>query len=236
MDDLIKEHDDIVNNKPESMSDGAWEAILEKHRADCEICNTEDNKTDNPEGGDMEQTFTKEEVDAVVQEAVAPIQAELDSLKESAAAEEIDVRVAEAKAEAEATVTEMQNKLEDAVLSETNAKAELDNVLAYLASVKEEAEVAEWVTAVRAERESIVKDATNFSDEFIAENLDRWSAESAEDFASRVAEWKASAVKVDSTEDVDESAKLDTAMTNVRKIDVEEKIPGVLGSFLDATV
>lgn len=235
MDELRKLHDEAISNKPDSMSDEEHAEIIAEHSRNCHFCNDETNdQANDPEGGDMEKTFTQEEVDAEIKAAVAPIQAELDSLKESAAQADVDTRVAAAEEAANVKVADLQEKLEAAVLDASNARAELENVKAYLAAEKEQAELAELAEAIRSSRREMVEQVTSFPKKFIDENIDRWSAESEEDFAARIEEWKISSVKSTDESDEDDTASLDTAMSNVRPSG-EEKKTGLLSSYLSAS-
>ena len=109
MDELRKQHDELLANKPEDMSDGEFAALIEKHKDTCPFCNEEliAQNDNDPEGGDMDKTFTQEELDAAVLAAVAPIQAELQTIKDAAAEGEVETRVAEAKAERDAEVADL---------------------------------------------------------------------------------------------------------------------------------
>lgn len=231
MDDLRKEHDDLISTKPDTMSEGEFAALIEDHKPNCPFCNDIEQAQLIPGGGDMEKTFSQEELDAAVEAAVAPIQAELASLKDSAEETEVDNRVAEAKAEADEKVAQIQKDLEDAVLEAANTKTELENVLAYLSSVKESAELAEWAEALRSHRKAQVEEASNFDEKFIEANLDRWCAESDEDFDARVSEWAAS--KVSKAEVEGEQASLTTSMNNVRPIEAAQNIKGDLANLFD---
>lgn len=235
MDELREQHDQLLASKPDSMSEGEFAALLEDHKPNCPFCNTDFKaQLDIPEGGDMEKTFSQEELEAAVSAAVAPIQAELESLKDSAEQSVVDTRVAEAQAEADIKVAEIQDQLEAAVLDAGNARAELANLIAFLEGEKEASELAELAEAIRSDRKAKVEEASSFTPEFIEANLDRWCAESDDDFAARVAEWEVSSVKV-AEKEVDESASLDTAMTNVRPVSTDGKIAGDLANFLSGS-
>ena len=235
MDELRQEHDNLIANKPDNMSDEDFATLLEDHKPNCPFCNEsfKAQEIEIPEGGDMEKTFSKEELEAAVSAAVAPIQAELDSIKESTEQAEVDSRVAEAEAEADRRVAEIQEQLEAAELAAGNARTELANTIAYLEGEKETAELAEWADALRTARKAQVEEVANFSPEFVEANLDRWVAESDEDFAARVAEWEVSSIKP-AVEKEDDKADLDTAMSNVRPVDSDKSAGSLLGSFLEA--
>lgn len=238
MDELKKLHDEHLSNKPESMSDEDYASIVEEHKSTCPFCNDKIIAQNDPdEGGDMD-TFTKEELDAAVEAAVTPIQAELDSTKESAAQSEVDVRVAEAKAEADERVAELQGQLEAAVLEAQATKAELAELKAYLDSEKESAELAELYDAIKADRLEKIKEVANFPEDFLAANIDRWCAEDEEAFAARLEEWKVTAKKevVEEKEEADlsDEAIRSTAMQGVRPAVKEGKIKGDLANIFAA--
>lgn len=238
MDELKKLHDEHLANKPDTMSDEDFASIIEEHKSTCPFCNDKAISEDDPEeGGDMD-TFTQEELDAAVAAAVAPIQAELQSLKDSAAESEVDTRVAEAKAEADARVAELQGQLESAVLEAEAAKNELANLTAYLESEKEAAELAELYEAIKADRKAKIAEVASFPEDFLEANLDRWCAEDEEAFAARLEEWKISSSKKE--EEVVDEAKLSdeairsTAMNSVRPVETDAKIKGDLANLFAA--
>jgi hypothetical protein len=237
MDELKKLHDEHLANKPDSMSDEDYASVIEQHKTNCPFCNDQAISDNDPEeGGDMD-TFTQEELDAAVEAAVAPIQAELKGLKDSAAESEVDTRVAEAKAEADERVAELQAQLEAAVLEAQTAKDELANLNSYLESEKEAAELAELYEAVKADRKAKIAEVANFPEDFLEANLDRWCAEDEESFAARLEEWKISSSK---KEEVVEEASLSneairsTAMNSVRPVETEAKIKGDLANLFAA--
>jgi|JI9StandDraft_1071089.scaffolds.fasta_scaffold06175_2 hypothetical protein len=222
MDELRKQHDDLLANKPEEMSDGEFAALIEDHAKTCPFCNdkliAEDNNDTDPEGGDMDKTFTQEELDAAVLAAVAPIQAELQSFKDSAVEGEVEARVAEAKAESDAEKADLQAKLDEAVNAKGAAETELANVLAFLATESEAAELAEWFTAIKAERKAQIEEVANFPADYLEANLDRWCEKDDAEFAAMIADWKiASAPKA--VEPAGEEAARETAMKNIRPVE-----------------
>lgn len=223
MDELKRQHDEILSNKPESMSDEDFASYVEEHKEDCPFCNDKLIASDDPkEGGDMDKTFTQEELDAAVSAAVAPVQAELDSLKESAAKDEVDSRVAEVQAESDTKIADLQAQLDTSVLEATNAKQELADLVSYLEAEKESAELAELYEAIKAERSQLIKEVANFPEEYFNENIDLWCSKDEAEFASLVESWKLASVKAE-TDEEEEFSKNDvsqeTAMNNTRKND-----------------
>jgi hypothetical protein len=184
-------------------------------------------------------TFTQEELDAAVSAAVAPIQAELQSLKDSAAESEVDTRVAEAKAEADERVAELQGQLEAAVLEAQAAKTELAELTAFLEAEKEAVELAELYEAIKADRKAKIAEVASFPEDFLEANLDRWCAEDEDAFAARLEEWKVTSKK-EETEPVTDEAHLSdeairsTAMQSVRPVKTDAKIKGDLANLFAA--
>lgn len=180
MDELIKAHDDLLATMPEGAS---------HDKTKCPVCNPSVIKEPD-ERGEVENTFTQEQLDAAVKAAIAPLEAKLKSLEEAEAVGEIDALVSAAKADAEKTVSELQDKLDAAELKATNAEQLLADSLAWIQAVVDEGEKAEKAEAVKESRIKLLKEQTSFSDEKIAERIDEWSKLSDEAFEDRLSEWK----------------------------------------------
>lgn len=135
--------------------------------------------------------FTEDELTSAVQEAVAPVKAELDALHASLAEGEVENRIDAIRAETETHVAELQAKLDAAEIRANEAEAARDEVFAWLrAEADAVAAAAEHAERTEA-RLALVKDSANFSDEYVAENIDRWVAMDDESFAALVEDWKA---------------------------------------------
>lgn len=203
MDALQEEHDYLLSIKP----DGASHDVT-----NCNFCNS-----DSPlEGGDMNtRMYTEDELTSAVSEAVAPIQAELDSLRSSLAEDEVEARVSAAKAEVEAQVAELQTKLDAAEIRAVEAEAARDEILGWLEAEAAAKTEAEELAARREARLVAVKEAASFSDEHIEANLDRWTALDDEVFEALVDDWKAiqKAARA-SREDLPSEIPTETAMQN----------------------
>jgi len=237
MDELKRLHDEHLANKPDAMSDEDYASIIDEHKETCPFCNDKLIAQNDPEeGGDMD-TFTQEELDAAVSAAVAPIQAELQTLKDSAAESEVDTRVAEAKAEADERVAELQGQLEAAVLEAQAAKTELAELTAFLESEKEATELAELYEAIKADRKAKIAEVASFPEDFLEANLDRWCAEDEESFAARLEEWKVTSKKEETVADeanLSDEAIRSTAMQSVRPVQTDAKIKGDLANLFAA--
>ena len=205
MDDLIKAHDELLENAPADFD-------LAKHKTECPVCNpTVLNEPDAR--GEVDKTFTQEQLDAAVEAALAPIRDELKAFKDAEAAGEVDSKIAAAKAEAESKLAEVQDKLDAAELKATNAEQLLADSLAWIQAVVDEQDTAEKAEAVKESRIAVLKEKTSFSDEKIAERIGDWAQLSDEAFADRLVEWEELSTAKTGTED----ASRETAMRTLRK-------------------
>lgn len=190
----------------------------------------------HPLGGDMDKTYTEDELKAEVAKVLAPMQAELDTLK---AAADADAREAEFTAlkEAHATeVAELTTKLDAATTEAAAVKSEFDT---YKTSIETAArEVAE--AAERAERTearlTAVKEVASYPEEFIADNTERWVAMSDEDFEAVVAGYKASAaaaVAASKSSSEKKEVNLGTVLGGEREVSStdDDRMSGVRGLF-----
>lgn len=168
------------------------------------------NTDETPKGGSM-STFTQEEVDAAVAEAVSkavsPLQDRVNELETASKDTEVGSAVAAAVAEKDAAIADLQTKLDDAearAAAAETAKAEVD---AWWADAIAAEEAAREIASKRETRVEELKDAKVFADEYVDEHADRFAAMADDDWAARMDEWKAVA-----------AAKA-----------TEEKIPGYTG-------
>lgn len=146
-----------------------------------------------PLGVNMEKTYTQEDLDAAIAKALEPATAELDALKAAADADAQNAKLAELKTAHEAELAELQQKLDEAVVTADTVKSEFDSYKSEIetaAAEKAEAELRESRTEARLEA---VKEVANFSDDFIESNTERWVSMSDEDFEISVAGYKAAA-------------------------------------------
>lgn len=169
-------HDALMAQRPAGAS----------HDENCPLCAARNSGA--PEGGNVE-TYTAEEVEAVVAEATASLTARLAAMETAATESAVEARIAAFKAEAEAEIAEVRTQLDTAVLEAGQARGELDATVAYLHEVAE-SEVQRAASAARKdERVSRVREVASFPDEYLDANADRFAAMSDEDFENRIAEW-----------------------------------------------
>lgn len=174
-------HDRLLAQKPDDAT---------HNTENCIHCNEALASELIPEGGDMSKTFTEDDLNAAVREAVAAKQVEIDALKASQAETEVEARVAAAKAEADERVAALQADLDAATLRADTAEKLHTDLVAYLDAEKARQD-AEVEAAARAEsRLAVIKEVASFKDDYIAANLDRWAALDEEAFAALVEDWK----------------------------------------------
>lgn len=204
MDEILKAHDELIANMPEG----------EIHDADdCAVCKLKDV---SHERGEMDKEYTKAELDEAVKAALAPIQAELDKLKEAQAAGEIDAQVAEVKAQAEKRETELQAELDTVTLRAENAEKLHADSLVWIQAVADEAAEADLAEARKEARIEVLKAETSFSDETIDKRISDWAQLSDEDFDAQLEVFKElSTASKEVVEDADK--QVETAMRGTRK-------------------
>lgn len=195
-----KEIEGITLGLIQGQIDEEWSSLVENSNSADHLSNnnTYENsdgtasEVSHPQGGDM-STYTEDELKAAVAEAVKPLVAEVEALKAQADADAVETRIAEMTAKFETDLAEVQAALDAATIEAQVAKAEREDVIAYLAA---EVQAAEEATA-RAEREgarlAAVKEAANFPDEFVAAHTERWVAMSDEDFDATIEGYKVAA-------------------------------------------
>jgi hypothetical protein len=167
------------------------------HEAEsCPLCVEQVTSEKAPHQGGEMSTYTKEDLDKAVAEALAPLQKELDDMKQVQAQSETANAIEDLKAEhavaltaAEESIKDLQSKLDAAVLEAQSSKEESTQLVAYLEGiVAEETEKAEK-EQIKAERLEKLKSSVSFPDEYLEANADRFAAMSQEDFDAALADW-----------------------------------------------
>ena len=226
-DKLREEHDRLLAEKPES-------AVHDEEN--CIYCNGND---DSNEGGDM-KTYTEEEFNKAVADAVAPVKAELESLKSTLAEGEVEDRVAEAKAEADAKMAEAQAELDKAEAAKSVAEKALADTLAYLEQIEEDRKAEAALEELRGSRRAAIEELALYDAEFIDSKLDFWTSLSEDDFAALVESIKVTAEAAaekarKSTEETDESGDdgsdvLDSTRNDTAGAESKDDLGSVLGA------
>lgn len=155
----------------------------------CPLCAVEDPAKDLEEK--LVKTFSEEEVRSAVEAATRELRAELDSLRASQEQVEVETRIKEKVDEAtqplQAQISELQDKLDAAVLEAQTEKARAD---ALEAEKREEAEKAAREARKEERLKAVREAAPKFPDQYLNENADRWTAMSDEDFELRLEEYR----------------------------------------------
>lgn len=192
-------HDFLISINPDA----------DNHDAACIYCQSP--------GGEMD-TFSKEEVDAAIAAATADLRAnlesvsaELASLKSAQSDADVESRIATAVAELETKVSELEAQLDAANVALTAEQAKYADLVSVLEAAEADRIAKEEAAARKEARLSLVKEMAIFSDDHIAENIERWAEMSDEAFETVVEGWKEidAAVKAD-------APKIDTAFVNTR--------------------
>ena len=157
------------------------------------------------------KTYTEDELRAAVEAAIGELRGELDTLRASQEASEIESRINAAVATATepltAQVTELQSKLDAAVIEAQNEKARADGLEAEKVAAAEAATLA----ARKDERLGKVKEVANFPQEYLDANAERFAAMSDEDFEARLDEYRQIAVKGTGTDGLPNKTALHAA-------------------------
>jgi multidrug efflux pump subunit AcrA (membrane-fusion protein) len=175
----------------EVIPDGA-----EHCKADCALCAVEATEDhDRTPGGVMPETFTQDELDAAVAAASGSLQQRLAELEAQVQETEVGRAVTEAVAAKETAISELQQQLDAAVAARTTAEAELTETKQYWSDAIAAQEAAVELAARAEDRTAKAKELGVFSDEYIAENAERFASMTDEDFSARIEEWQLIASK-----------------------------------------
>lgn len=164
--------------------------------------------------------YTEDEVKAAVAvavaEATASLKAELDAVKVSEEAAATDAKIAEAVATKDAEIAELQGKLDTVTLEVAEAKKSYEELVEFLTA---EAQAEAAAAAEEAKRESRLEAVKEFAftEDQVAERLDRWVAMEDDSFAALLDDWKAVATKKTETPKGDTVLPAETAMTASRE-------------------
>lgn len=176
--DLKEQHDQLLASKPDDVTHDA---------VTCPFCSEGSLEISEEitaiEGGDMSKTYTEDELAAAMEE--------LASFKASQDAEEVEARIAEAVGAVEAAKAEVEGQLDVVTAERDAAKTEFDALVELLEEAKRAEEVAAEMAAKRDERVAQVKEVASFTDEYIAERAEKWTAMDDEAFETLVEAIKA---------------------------------------------
>lgn len=211
MEELKALHDRMLSEQPEGATHVASE---------CGFCTPElrEAASTTLTGGSVsEKTYSETEYNELASQVEA-LKAQVAELTATAGEAEVDAKVSAATAELEQQVADLQAKLDTSAAEAATAKKQHDDLLAYLEAEETAKAEAAAREARKAQRIEAVKEAAPFSDEYIAENADRWAGFSDEEFAAAIEDWKTVAAKAAASvvdkadEDTDPVIPAETAM------------------------
>lgn len=158
-------HDLLVAMKP---------AEFEHGPANCGLCAERAGVAPSNQEGSV-STYTEEQVQAKLAEALAPLQAQLAELEKAQTAEQIAAQIAEATQPLSDKIAELETET-DRLTSELNTvTAERDSLVSANTEREAAEKAAEERAARRDERVAKVLEVAVFTDEQVAERADRWA-------------------------------------------------------------
>lgn len=193
--ELAAIHDFLLENKP---------ADLEHVEEECPICQKAEI---NHQGGGFMQTYTDEEVQALLQK-ITELESEVAEFRLAADRDQFEIEIQKVKQEAEEELASVKVQLDNLVLENANLKQEKADILIWL-EAEVEAKAQEALLRERKEaRLAVIEEVASFPEEYVQQNLERWVALDEGDFEALVADWKAIGNK-----SVDDELPSVTAMT-----------------------
>lgn len=191
----------------------------------CSICNPDLSVDENSTGGGDMKTYTEEEFNAAVAEAVAPLKAAAEAKVTELQSELDGLKASQAATEAEGRVAELQVELDKAEIRVADATKKYDDLVAFLEGERAAAAEAAEQAARSEARAEVLKASTPLADEKVAEIVDRFIAMDDEAFSAIVEDYKAVSAAAPAGEQASEKEEIpaETAMSNVRDEQATEK-------------
>lgn len=175
-------HDQLLACKPDSAN---------HDEGTCPLCASEaDDNQDHYSGGSMPESFSQDEVDAVVAAATSPLQTRLAELEAQMQETEVGRAVAEAVAAKDTSIAELQQQLDAAVASGTASEHRLTEVEQFWEKAFADQEAASALATARETRVAEAKEAGALPDDYVEAHADRFAAMTAEDWTARLDEWR----------------------------------------------
>jgi hypothetical protein len=178
-----REHDKLLEQQPEDATHDS---------RSCFFCAMDE---DTPRGGSVsDKTFTQEDLDAAIAKAVGdakgPLEEQVRELRAAQGQSEVEAQVAEATQPLEARIAELEAELDNKTNEAETQQKRADGIVAWLEEEGQKAEQAQANEARKAERTEKVREAANFSDEYVEQNAERWAAMDDEAFEAAVDGWR----------------------------------------------
>lgn len=227
--EVKEEHDRLLAEKPDEVV-----------HDDCPICQANENHP----GGDV-KTYDESEftaaLSAAVEEATAPLKAELADFKAKATDAEVEAQIAALKTEHDTAIEAVKSELDVATVAKSAAETALAEAEAKVEEIKtwleaeaealaEAALVAERVEA----REEAVKDL-GLDEDYVKANLERWTAMDDDQFTAYIQDVR-TAAGVEAKAPVTSGAPISTAMSGTRTPSAKTSASGDVFAMLRAGV
>lgn len=212
--ELIRQHDELLAKLPEGSS----------HEAEtCPFCNPKEEQSKTDERGEME--YTQSELDAAVNAAIAPLQAELSSLKGAEAQSAFEAQITTVREEAAAEVQSLKAELDAAILRADVAEQAQTDLVAFLESAQAELELAAAKETLKEERTNALLEQTSLNKDRIASRIEDIASMSDDEFEAYLSDLAAISVKKDDEASEQASAETSTAIRNIREETASSEAP-----------
>lgn len=181
--ELLALHAQLLEVKPEG---------VEHDEASCPFCAmAEEVEAPNhiAPGGEVSDTFTQEQVDAAIADAIAPLQDRVGELQKAAQETEVGKAVSEASAALQEQIDALQAQVDEATVRATAAEQAKTEVETFWAeAIQAETDKAERESR-KTERIEKAKAAGVLTEDYITANADRFAEWTDDEFAARLDEW-----------------------------------------------
>jgi len=224
--DLIKKaHDDLIES-----------SSVEHDEELCDICQAQSD--DFPGGNVSGVTFTKEEVDAKVDAAIAPLKAQLDELTVAQSEAVLEEKIAAAKVELEAQIAALQATLDEAKIAQaaaeeaaTVAEAQYADLTKLLEDTAAKAEADAALEVKKTERVEAVKEAASFDDAYLTANADRWASMDDAIFTATLEDYKGLVAKAGSGKTPESKIPSTTALETASSDENAKSVLSTIGEL-----
>lgn len=202
-----KMHDLLLQHKPSE----AFHDVSTCPYCVASVDGAESHNKDTPSGGGDMSTYTQDELQAAIADAMGPVQQELTDLKASQEQAAIEAQLNELAETHDAEKADLQTQLDQAKTEVEASKKTLDELVAYL---DEEAATVKAEAALDARRTEVQLIVAEFftDEEYIEKNLDRWASMDVEAFEDVTEDWKVAQAAKPVKGDVKPDPLVQTAM------------------------
>lgn len=141
-----------------------------------------------------DKTYTEDEVQALVTDAVstatAELQKQIDTFKAGDEAARMQAKVDEVASAKDADIAELTAKLDAAVIDAEKAKTERDEITSWLQAEADRVVAEAEAATRRADRIAKVAEVIKFPEEHVEARADGWAAQDDEQFEATLADYR----------------------------------------------